>query len=72
VSAPPTATTYVPISEAAARIGHSYRHTRALIAVGRLQAVEVDDYEDGRVKLLVSVRSIAAFKAARRRQRSGS
>jgi excisionase family DNA binding protein len=59
---------YIPISEAARRLGLTYRRTRILIAEGKLKATETDGHEDGRVRWVVSVRSVAAYARKRRKK----
>jgi hypothetical protein len=63
VSAP----THIPIREAARRLGLTYRRTRQLIADGKLRAIESADSSDGRIRWLVSARSVAYHKRARNR-----
>jgi hypothetical protein len=65
VSAP----TYIPLAAAADSLGLAYRTVRRLAAEGVLDLKTVDDHGDGRVRLLVSLRSVNTY--ARRRKRKG-
>jgi excisionase family DNA binding protein len=58
--------THISITEAAERLGRSYRHTRRLIAEGRLRAVALDgEQSDRRLRWGVSVASVSALLAKR-------
>lgn len=57
---------YITLSAAAERLGITYRAVRRLVAQGKLNATATDG-EDGRVRLLVSVRSVNSY--ARKRQK---
>jgi hypothetical protein len=61
--------TYITISAAAQRLDVTYRAARRLAARGVLRATAVDGHEDGRVRLLVSIRSVNAY--ARKRRKNG-
>jgi len=54
------APTHIKISEAAARLNRTPRRVKQLIAEGTLKAIKVapGEHEDGRVRNLVSVRSL--------------
>jgi excisionase family DNA binding protein len=64
-------TTHIKISGAAERLGVTSRRVKQLIAEGKLKAVKVEagEHEDGRVRNLVSVRSLNAL--IRKRAKKG-
>jgi hypothetical protein len=60
--------THITLSAAAERLGITYRAAaRRLAAQGKLKTTAVDSHEDGRVRLLVSLRSLNSY--ARKRQK---
>jgi ribosomal protein L19E len=59
--APPNS--YIPLTDAARKVGYTRRHVRRLIEDGDVLAIPAEDYEaDGRVRWLVSVTSLAAHR----------
>jgi hypothetical protein len=60
-------TTHITLSEAASRASITYRAARRLAARGTFKAKPADGHEDGRVRLVVTVRSVNAY--IRRRPR---
>lgn len=61
-------TTHIPISLASLATGYSYRHIRALIEQGKVKAIEVGPggHADGRVRILVSLRSLKHHQRKRK------
>jgi hypothetical protein len=59
---------WLGLSDAQHAFGLSYTHIRRLIAAGRVRSkwAAKGDHADGRVKLLVSKRSLAAYKGHRK------
>lgn len=61
---------FIELRRAAERLGIGYRHARKLAAHGALKLKAAEAHPDGRVRWLVSVRSVDAY--ARTRAKRGS
>jgi hypothetical protein len=62
--------THITLSEAAQRASITYRGARKLVERGVFKTKRADDYTDGRVRILVSIRSVNAYTKRRAQRRS--
>jgi hypothetical protein len=65
-----TRQTHITLSEAAQRASITFRGARKLVERGTFKAKPADDYPDGRVRILVSIRSVNAYIKRREQRRS--